>query len=1519
MVALLAMIVMSGTVASLYAGNGTWTSTTTGLWGDGAKWSGGNVADGSGYTANFGTINITSDVTVHFDSARTIGNLTFGDTVTSSAAGWILDNNGTPANILTLAGGTPTTTVNQLGTGKSATIGLEITGTMGLTKAGNGTLILGTANTYTGATTVSAGTLAYGTNDVISTGAVTVNGGMLNLGTYSDTVGTVTVNGGDITGSGTLTGTGSFEMKSGSISAVLAGTGIALNKTTSGTVTLSGTDTYTGGTNLGAGTLSFANGALGTTGNVVFNGNSTLQWNGTNTQDISDSGRLRIDDGVTATLDTGNNTITLGNNIGLNSGGTNSTGGMAKAGNGTLILGAANTYTGVTTVSAGTLVYGANDAISTGAVTVNGGALDLGTYSDTVGTVTVNGGSITGSGTLTSTGSFEIMSGSVSAVLAGTDIALNKTTSGTATLSGANTYTGATTVSAGTLAYGANDVISTGAVTVNGGTLNLGTYSDTVGTVTVNGGSITGTGTLTSTGSFEMKSGSVSAVLAGEGIALNKSTSGTMTLSGANTYTGGTTVNSGILSISSTAALPGWNTPGQYTVRPGAALIVRDAVTDADVAAMLSTGNFTAGSQIGFDVLGSRAFDTSNLPSSMGLAKSGSGTLRLSGSNAFSGGVTLSQGQLNIETTTALGTGTFTIGGDGTCVINSPAISNFTISTNNPMAWNGNFAYGGGYNLNLGNGPVTLGSDVTIDCSPNMLTVGGNITGNHSITKTGGDRLTLSGVNSFSGGLWLKEGDLIINNGQAIGTGTFTIGGPNFHRLTNSSGGGITFSNNNPISLLSGVSINESGGSDINFGSGPVTLSASQVGFEIYARSHLTIPGPISGFGGISLGSGLGWGTLILSGSNTYQGGTSISHGYLDSTDNSVIYNTLQVAKPASLPGFDVPGKVTVQQWGMLAMNYGGPGEWTAESFDTLRANATVADGAILGFDTTNATSGATYPNSINGNIGVAKLGDNTLILPAVNNFSGGTIVTGGTLKLTNGDNRLSTTGAITVTGGTLDLGGNLQVTSGNVTLRTGAVANGILEASGKLLIDGINVPAGTVLRKTGGIFDGRAGIVSGTLANGTAIATLEKRSTGELVLSGSNTYSGGTHVYAGILRVATPAALPGYNSPGTVTVAGTQYVGAGTLAVNYGGLGDWTPAEVDALRANVTFSPKYGAPCYLGFDTTNAGGGTIYDSTISGTLGINKLGANSLTLTAVNSYSGGTQVSDGVLAVGVDNALGTGDISVTGGTLDLCGHTQALAGQLGTFGGSVVNGKILASGFQIYSGIVSADLSNGQNQWGGLLKYGDGTVVLSGNNSYVGNTTVFGGKLVVSNDAGSATGSGNVTVNAGAILAGTGTIAGRVTMNGILAPGESPGILTVNNQVTFQAGSAFNVDVMGLVAGSGYDQLLTTGPVSLAGSLTADFGSFIPTGHDMLFVLNNTGLGTTTGTFQYADNAKIGTFNGYDWYITYDANNAIVPSLNGGNDVAIYSVPEPSTIALLSIGALSLFAYACRRRRQST
>ncbi|MEQ1903238.1 MAG: autotransporter-associated beta strand repeat-containing protein [Pirellulaceae bacterium] len=225
-------------------------------------------------------------------------------------------------------------------------------------------------------------------------------------------------------------------------------------------------------------------------------------------------------------------------------------GGLTKNGAGNLNLNAANTYTGLTTINAGTVTYGVNNAIFTGGVTVNTtGTLALAGFSDTVGQVIVDGGSITGGGTLSSTTTFDVRSGSSSATLGGA-VGLTKTTAGSFTLSNTNSYSGTTAVNSGMLILGhlTDTLANTGAVSVNGGTLSLGGNSDTVGAVTLASGTISGTTGVLTGSSYSVQDGTVSAILGG-GAGLTKSTGGTVTMSNANTYTGATILNAGILNL----------------------------------------------------------------------------------------------------------------------------------------------------------------------------------------------------------------------------------------------------------------------------------------------------------------------------------------------------------------------------------------------------------------------------------------------------------------------------------------------------------------------------------------------------------------------------------------------------------------------------------------------------------------------------------------------------------------------------------------------------------------------------------------------------------------------------------------------------------------------------------------------------------------------------------------------------------------------------------------------------------
>src|SRR6185369_17953 len=123
-----------------------------------------------------------------------------------------------------------------------------------------------------------------------------------------------------------------------------------------------------------------------------------------------------------------------------------------------------------------------------------------------------------------------------------------------------------------------------------------------------------------------------------------------------------------------------------------------------------------------------------------------------------------------------------------------------TLANNNAQIWNGDFTFTGtgADNLNLGTGAVTLGASVQITASAATLLVGGAIgdgASSFSLTKAGAGALTLSGANTFDGGVNLNAGTLNINNATALGTGTFTIAGGT---INNNSGGAITLANNNP-------------------------------------------------------------------------------------------------------------------------------------------------------------------------------------------------------------------------------------------------------------------------------------------------------------------------------------------------------------------------------------------------------------------------------------------------------------------------------------------------------------------------------------------------------------------------------------------------------------------------------------------------------------------------------------------------------------------------------------------------
>ena len=291
--------------------------------------------------------------------------------------------------------------------------------------------------------------------------------------------------------------------------------------------------------------------------------------------------------------------------------------------------------------------------------------------------------------------------GTVSAILDGAG-GVSKGTAGTVTLSGANTYTGGPNLIGGTLQVGNNAALS-----VNGLAMSNGTtlQSGAAALVLANGIAITGAGTVDTNGNTMTLSGLIS------GGALAKSGAGSLILTNANSYGGGTNLNVGTIQISNAAAL-GTGTlamANSTTLQSGAA-----GLTVANSIGITGTGIV--------DTVGN-TMTLSGVVSGGALTKSGTGALILTNANDYTGGTGLNAGSIEVRNNAALGTGALTIAG---------AVSDLVAGANNLVLANDIVMNGGG-----------------IDTKTNTLTLAGTLSGSAFFSKFGSGTLILSGANSI--------------------------------------------------------------------------------------------------------------------------------------------------------------------------------------------------------------------------------------------------------------------------------------------------------------------------------------------------------------------------------------------------------------------------------------------------------------------------------------------------------------------------------------------------------------------------------------------------------------------------------------------------------------------------------------------------------------------------------------------------------------------------------------------------
>jgi autotransporter-associated beta strand protein len=214
--------------------------------------------------------------------------------------------------------------------------------------------------------------------------------------------------------------------------------------------------------------------------------------------------------------------------------------------------------------------------------------------------------------------------------------------------------------------------------------------------------------------------------------------------------------------------------------------------------------------------------------------------------------------------------------------------------------------------------------------------------------------------------------------------------------------------------------------------------------------------------------------------------------------------------------------------------------------------------------------------------------------------------------------------------------------------------------------------------------------------------------------------------------------------------------------------------------------------------------------------------------------------------------------------------------------------------------GEISAAITGGAGV--GITKSDAGTLLLSGNSTYDGTTLVNAGTLLVNGSLGNTA----VSVSSGATLGGIGAIGGSVTVaaNGTLAPGNSAGILTINNNLNL--GGVLAMEINGLAAGSHHDQVALNGSGVLGGTLSLvwNLSTLAALNSEIVLIDNNLTDGFT-GAFTNAANLSLWNDNlAGQWELRYSGGT--------GNDLTLVAIPEPGAIALGLLGVVTLL----RRRR---
>jgi outer membrane autotransporter protein len=1379
--------------------------------------------------------------------------------------------------------------------GATATLTGAISGPGALTKTGAGQLVLqGAGNSYAGGTVISAGVLTVAADSLLGDPAhgVTFGGGALNVGGGFSSARALTLE----EGGGGLDTSGASATFSGAIS----GPGGLTKGVSANTIILAADNSYAGGTTISGGVLQLGDG--GATGSIVGDvlDNGMLIFNRADAyqvaNDINGTGGIQISGGGVAHL-TGNNnyggetritgsaiiadfheslgewggesalvmsldsTLVTTNAYGLSlpvilqdtiqtidtvgeavdttiSGPISGAGQLRKTGAGTLILiNGANSYAGGTRVDEGALVVltDANLGAGTGSVTLNGGVLRAGNGFTTTRAVTLflGGGTIETAGRVTFGGT-----------LYGPG-ALIKSGLGEVVIQGSgNSFTGGVFLDGGTLTVGGDNQLgdSAGALTFDGGALRVSGGYSTGRSVTLEDGG----GTL----DISALSATFAGVISGPGrLTRTGGSDATIILTGENTYTGGTTIESGVLQVGDfrRGAILGdvlndgelsFGRVDAYAVTNSIGGSGRVTIHSGGVATLTGDNSFTGDLRIvgvsGSPPQGSTliAETNANLGGPEGLIYLDAGSklvladsFEITRRIEFSGTAPITiDTREHIVVASGVVTGPVPLAKDG---LGTLVLANTNNQVGGAVINAGTLQIGGGGSTGTLNGDVTIAAgarlvfDRTGPVTFGDIVVGGGrtefghtISGAGSVVQTGPGTLIAVGTHTYLGGTLVEEGRLLVDGalaGSVDAAAGARLGGTGSIARTVSIADGAFLEPGQSAGTLTVGALVLRSGSVLNYELGLPNIAGGGVSDLTVVTGDLTLDGTLNiadtggfsrgvyrliNYGGALIDNGLliaglpsrfVAGDLLISTMTAGQVDLIVNAGGfglqfwdgLDSVGDGVVDGGSAGWNNAASNWTADDGVVNAPWQGGFAVFQGAAGVVTLDTpiaFEGLQfrtdgyAIESGGHGLAAGVDTiirvdASVTAAINAPIA-DGSGGAARLtviGPGSLSLGGANSYSGGSLVDAGTLRIS--------------------ADANLGAASGALTLNAGHLVTTASFVSGRAV----------TLDEDGGVFSTDPGTqltLSGAIGGA---GGLNKAGAGALILSGANTYAGGTFIGAGLLAVSADANL-----------------GAAVGAVDLGG---------GTLRFDASFAPAASRPVSI-----TAAGGAIdtngHDATFAqGVVGagmLTKLGAGTLTLTGDNAYSGGTTISAGALQIGNGGA--------TGGVL-----------------GDVINNASLIfnrSDAVTFGGVVSGG--------GSLTKLGAGTLTLTGASTYAGGATISAGTLRVGDGATSGGLAGDVVDNAALVfnrsdavtfdgaISGVGTVsqigAGTLTLGGVNSHAGGTmvrtGTIAVSSDLNLGAADA------GLTLDGG--TLLTTAaissirPITLAvGGGTIDNGGF--------------------------------------------------------------------------------------------